>query len=82
MPDLAAELRHAIETAMRQMLDGQAVQRGWDDAAAHTMAIESPTGGSSETTTAVVFATGYDGSLTVTPFTFDMSAFNGPDTLV
>lgn len=82
MPDLDGELRHALEATIQQRLDAQAVQRGWDEAAASVMAVASPVGAGLDPSFAVVFATGYDGTLTTAPFTFDISLLGGPDLLM
>lgn len=82
MADLASELRHAFETLIQQQVDAQAVQRGWDEGAAAAMAGRSSTSAALDAEQGLTFATGYDGTITTTPFTFGISVFGGGDILI
>jgi hypothetical protein len=85
MPDLAAEIRHAIEATALQQLEAMAAQRGWDEGARSWVSQGSPSGGESGDPPAPFeFATGYDSGsgLTTMAFTFDISQLNGPDLLL
>ena len=81
MPDIIAEIRAAIVAAARQMVAAEAAQRGWENQAA-VLNAHNPMGATEEATFAADFATGYSGGVTIVPFTFDLSAFDGSDVLL
>lgn len=81
MPDLAAELRLAVARTAAQQLEAIAAQRGWDAGAGAEAMLLSSGGATFDETNAVVFANGFDGSLTTTAFMFGISTFGGPDIL-
>ncbi len=87
MPDPAAEIRLAVERVIQWVTDNQQAQRGWDAgyhaAAGALLGTSVPVMGS-DSDLAIDFSTGYDATTgtTVTGFTLDFSALDGPDELL
>jgi hypothetical protein len=65
-----------------QAMNREAPQRSWDNRS-QVLLPTNPEGASGDLTDALTFATGFDSGtgLTVVPFTFDDSTFDGGDTL-
>jgi hypothetical protein len=83
MPDLDSQIRAAIEALVKQRMDAEAAARGWDLGADAYAALQAAGLTNPAFTSPNEFATGLDPitNLTVMPFTFDLSALDGPDVL-
>jgi hypothetical protein len=80
--DQASEQKRLIEAMVQRELDAAAAQRGWDlGAQAHAMLLSS-SGANFDSESMFMFSTGYNGTITIVPFTFDFSALDGPDNLI
>lgn len=82
MADPAIDQRRALEALIAQRVEAEAVQRGWDLGPQAWGAQLSTSGAELDADVAVTFSTGYDGTVTTTPFTFDISTLGGGDILL
>lgn len=84
MADRDSEVRHILEGLTDRMVDNQQAQRGWSQGF-EAFAARSTAGGSAALSgdeLAIEFATGFDGTLTVVGFSFDVSPFDGAEDLL
>lgn len=82
MADRDADLRNTIEGLIGRVIDAEAAQRGWDLGPQAQGAQLSTSGAGLNDDSAVVFSTGYDGTITTVGFTFGISLFGGDDILL